>query len=70
MRAIKKLDNYRMYRGDNNLGYYELWYGKYKEGAFCGYISDPRNFETAVHWAEEEIKYEMRMEQQLLQKGN
>ena len=62
MRAIKKLDNYRMYRGENKLGYYELWYGKYKEGAFCGYISDPRNFETAVHWAEEEIKYEMKAE--------
>lgn len=56
MRAIKKQDKYRMYKVDSS---YELWYGEYNEGAFVGYISDPDNFHTAVHFAEETAKYDL-----------
>jgi len=69
MRAIKKLDNYRLYKIDNH---YELWHGKYNTetdvmkrvglGVRVGYVSDPRNFETCVHEAEENFKWEMKAE--------
>lgn len=53
MRALRKLDNYRMYRVDD---YLELWHGKYGEGVRVGYVSNPDNFEMACHEAECEFK--------------
>lgn len=53
MRAIKKLDNYRLYKVD---GYHELWFGKYQDGVRVGYVSNPANFEMACHEAEMEFK--------------
>lgn len=65
MKAIKKLDNYRMYKvGD----YYELWHGKYNAeqkagvGVRVGYVSNPANFEMACHEAESEIMWLMKQE--------
>jgi hypothetical protein len=58
MKAVKKLDNYRMYKVGSS---HELWFGKYNEGAFVGYISDPDNFEMAVHFAEETAKHEIKL---------
>ena len=52
MKAIKKLDNYRMYRID---GHYELWYGKFNDGVRVGYVSNPDNFLMACHEAEMEF---------------
>lgn len=58
MKALRKLDNYRMYKvGDH----YELWHGKYNAeqavgvGVRVGYVSNPANFETACHEAETEF---------------
>ena len=62
MKALRKQDNYRMYKvGD----YYELWHGKYNTetdvlkkvdiGVRVGYVSNPDNFLTAVHEAEMEF---------------
>lgn len=52
MRAIRKQDNYRMYKVD---GYYELWYGKFATGVRVGYVSNPDNFLMACHEAEMEF---------------
>lgn len=58
MKALRKLDNYRMYRIDNH---YELWHGKYNAeqeagvGVRVGYVSNPDNFEMACHEAEMEF---------------
>jgi hypothetical protein len=52
MKALRKLDNYRMYKVD---GYYELWFGKYNDGVRVGYVSNPDNFLMACHEAEMEF---------------
>ena len=64
MRALRKQDNYRMYKID---GHYELWHGKYNTetdvmkkvgiGVRVGYVSNPDNFEMACHEAEIEFMY-------------
>jgi hypothetical protein len=69
MKALRKQDNYRMYKvGD----YYELWHGKYNTetdvlkkvdiGVRVGYVSNPDNFEMACHEAESEIMWLMKQE--------
>ena len=58
MKALRKLDNYRMYKIENH---YELWHGKYNAeqeagvGVRVGYVSNPDNFEMACHEAEMEF---------------
>ncbi len=58
MRALRKQDNYRMYKID---GHYELWHGKYNAdqsvgtGVRVGYVSNPDNFLMACHEAEMEF---------------
>jgi len=55
MRALKKQDNYRLYRVENH---YELWSGVYegKNSYRAGYVADPENFEYAIDVAEEEMR--------------
>lgn len=58
MKALRKLDNYRMYKIDDH---YELWHGKYNTaqeagvGVRVGYVSNPDNFLMACHEAEMEF---------------
>ena len=58
MKALRKLDNYRMYKvGDH----YELWPGKFNAeqtagvGVRVGYVSNPDKFLMACHEAEKEF---------------
>lgn len=59
MRAVKKLDNYRMYKIGEH---YELWHGKFNDtqevgiGVRVGYVFDPERFEDACHEAEMEFR--------------
>lgn len=53
MKALRKLDNYRMYKINDH---YELWHGKYGAGVRVGYVSNPANFLMACHEAEMEFK--------------
>jgi hypothetical protein len=58
MKAIKKSENFRLYKIENH---FELWLGIYTtekysdKGVRLGYVSSPENWEEALENAKEEI---------------
>jgi hypothetical protein len=58
MKAIKKSENFRLYKIENH---FELWLGNYTtdkysdKGVRLGYVSNPENWEEALENAKEEI---------------
>ena len=58
MKALRKIDNYRLYKVGNR---YEIWHGRFNAekdrsiGMMLAWITDPANFDTACHELEIEL---------------